>query len=266
MEKVKTLLTEQGYQELKNELDNLINVKRPENIKAIKDARALGDLSENAEYDAARNEQAEIEGRISQLEKLLENVEIINENKQDKSKVNVGSTVEIKYIDEDDERYVSLDNYEYDILKNTPLIIYGEGAPHKEIKDVMGMWDVFPTIANMFNLECNYSLGNDIFSDNEQIVVFPNGDVITNKIFYNNLRDEFVSLNNEPINDDYITHIREYAEKRLGVSKAIIVHDLLYKEGKVERVNSDEKSVKSEQIILFSQYSANYYCFNYYRS
>lgn len=151
---------------------------------------------------------------------------------------------EHKYIDEDDERYVSLDNYEYDILKNTPLIIYGEGAPHKEIKDVMGMWDVFPTIANMFNLECNYSIGNDIFSDNEKIVVFPNGDVITNKIFYNNLRDEFVSLNNEPINDDYITHIREYAEERLGVSKAIIVHDLLYKEGKVERVNSDEKSVK----------------------
>ena len=73
MEKNKTLLTSQGYQELKDELDNLINVKRPENIKAIKDARSLGDLSENAEYDAARNEQAEIEGRIKQLEKLLEN-------------------------------------------------------------------------------------------------------------------------------------------------------------------------------------------------
>ena len=116
MEKVKTLLTEQGYQELKNELNNLINVKRPENIKAIKDARALGDLSENAEYDAARNEQAEIEGRISQLEKLLENVEIIDENKQDKSKVNVGSTVEIKYIDEDDgvEEYQIVGSQEAD--------------------------------------------------------------------------------------------------------------------------------------------------------
>ena len=116
MEKVKTLLTEQGYQELKNELDNLINVKRPENIKAIKDARALGDLSENSEYDAARNEQAEIEGRISQLEKLLENVEIIDENKQDKSKVNVGSTVEIKYIDEDDgvEEYQIVGSQEAD--------------------------------------------------------------------------------------------------------------------------------------------------------
>jgi len=115
MEKVKTLLTEQGYEELKNELDNLINVKRPDNIKAIKDARALGDLSENAEYDAARNEQAEIEGRIAQLEKLLENVEIIDESKQDNSKVNIGSTVEIKYISEDDiEEYQIVGSQEAD--------------------------------------------------------------------------------------------------------------------------------------------------------
>ena len=115
MEKVKTLLTEQGYQELKNELDNLINVKRPENIKAIKDARALGDLSENAEYDAARNEQAEIEGRIAQLEKLLENVEIIDESKQDNSKVNIGNTVEIKYVEEDEfEEYQIVGSQEAD--------------------------------------------------------------------------------------------------------------------------------------------------------
>lgn len=103
MDKTKTLLTEQGYIDLKNELDTLINVKRPENIKAIKDARALGDLSENAEYDAARNEQAEIEGRIQQLEKLLENVEIIDETNQDKDSVNIGCTVAIKYVDEPDE-------------------------------------------------------------------------------------------------------------------------------------------------------------------
>ena len=102
-EKTKTLLTQQGYEDLKNELDNLINVKRPENIKAIKDARALGDLSENADYDAARNEQAELEGRIKQLEKLLENVEIIDESKQDKDTVSIGSTVEIKYIDDEDD-------------------------------------------------------------------------------------------------------------------------------------------------------------------
>ena len=110
MEKTKTLLTLQGYQELKDELDNLINVKRPENIKAIKDARSLGDLSENADYDAARNEQAELEGRIKQLEKLLENVEIIDSLKQDKGIVSVGNTVSIKYMDD------SLDVEEYQIV------------------------------------------------------------------------------------------------------------------------------------------------------
>ena len=103
MEKSKTLLTHQGYQELKDELDYLINVRRPENIKAIKDARSLGDLSENADYDAARNEQAEIEGRIKQLEVILENVEIIDSLKQDKGIVNIGSTVEIKYMDDSDD-------------------------------------------------------------------------------------------------------------------------------------------------------------------
>ena len=65
-------LTQEGLDDLKKELDELINVRRPENIQAIKEARSLGDLSENAEYDAARNEQAQIEARIGQLEKMLE--------------------------------------------------------------------------------------------------------------------------------------------------------------------------------------------------
>ena len=94
-------LTEEGLVELKNELDNLINVRRQENIIAIKEARALGDLSENAEYDAARNEQAQIEARIQQLEKMLENVSIITKTVTDK--VALGTTVAIKYVDEDDE-------------------------------------------------------------------------------------------------------------------------------------------------------------------
>ena len=116
MEKTKTLLTEQGYQELRDELDYLINVKRPENIKAIKDARSLGDLSENADYDAARNEQAEIEGRIKQLEKLLENVEIIDNSNQSKENVGIGSKVEIKYLDgsDDVEEYTIVGSQEAD--------------------------------------------------------------------------------------------------------------------------------------------------------
>ena len=94
-------LTQQGLEDLKKELDNLINVRRPENIIAIKEARSLGDLSENAEYDAARNEQAQIEARIQQLEKMLENVSIITEVSNEK--VGIGNTVAIKYVDDDEE-------------------------------------------------------------------------------------------------------------------------------------------------------------------
>ena len=144
----------------------------------------------------------------------------------------------------DDATYVNLNKYNYNLLKNTPLIIYTKDMSPKLVKDVMGMWDVFPTISNMFGLECKYALGNDIFSDKEKIVVFPNGDIVTNKVYYNNLREEYVSLNGEPINNDYIERIKNYAEVRLGVSKAIIVHDLLYKEGKVERVERNEESIK----------------------
>ncbi len=94
-------LTQEGLDNLKKELDDLINVRRPENVQAIKEARSLGDLSENAEYDAARNEQAEIEARIKQLEKMLENVSIITDVSTDS--VSIGNTVSIKYVDDDEE-------------------------------------------------------------------------------------------------------------------------------------------------------------------
>ena len=94
-------LTQEGLDELKKELDDLINVRRPENIQAIKEARSLGDLSENAEYDAARNEQAQIEGRIKQLEKMLEHVSIIADVSTDT--VSIGNTVSIKYVEDDEE-------------------------------------------------------------------------------------------------------------------------------------------------------------------
>ena len=94
-------LTQEGLDNLKKELDELINVRRPENVQAIKEARALGDLSENAEYDAARNEQAVIEARIKQLEKMLENASIITDVSTDT--VGIGNTVKIKYIDDDEE-------------------------------------------------------------------------------------------------------------------------------------------------------------------
>lgn len=100
-EKKKVFLTQEGYNEIKEELDYLINVRRPENINAIKEARALGDLSENADYDAARNEQAEIEARIQKLESAIDNAEIIEEVSSDK--VGLGNTVKISYVDDEDD-------------------------------------------------------------------------------------------------------------------------------------------------------------------
>lgn len=100
-EKEPIYLTKEGYEDLKKELDELVNVKRPANIIAIKEARALGDLSENADYDSAKNEQAVIEGRIAKIEKMLENVEIIEEGASDT--VSLGSTVTIAYEDDEDE-------------------------------------------------------------------------------------------------------------------------------------------------------------------
>ena len=106
-------LTQKGLEEIKKELDELINVKRPANIQSIKEARALGDLSENADYDAARNEQAVLEDRIKRLEKMLENYEIIDETSKDK--VGLGCTVCIKYIDDDEtDEYMIVGSQEAD--------------------------------------------------------------------------------------------------------------------------------------------------------
>ena len=100
MDEKKIYLTEEGLNELKNELDYLKLEKRPEIINALKDARALGDLSENAEYDAARSEQASTEARIKELEKMLENVEIISDVKTDS--VALGTKVKLEYVGDDE--------------------------------------------------------------------------------------------------------------------------------------------------------------------
>ena len=124
----KIYLTNEGFLEIEEELNNLKEVKRPEIIKALKDARSLGDLSENADYDAARNEQAQIEGRIQELEKILETAEIIE--KKSNGKVGIGSTVVIEYDDDPDdtEEYMIVGSKEADpsnnkISNQSPLAI-----------------------------------------------------------------------------------------------------------------------------------------------
>ena len=103
MEEKKKLLTYAGLKALEDELENLKVVKRKEVSAKIKEAREQGDLSENAEYDAAKDEQRDIEARIEELEKILKNVEVVVEEEVDYDKVNVGCTVLVhdKEFDED---------------------------------------------------------------------------------------------------------------------------------------------------------------------
>ena len=99
----KNLLTYQGLQKLEDELQNLKVVKRKEVAQKIKEAREQGDLSENAEYDAAKDEQRDIEARIEELEKILKNAEVVVEEEADLDKVSIGCSVKILDCEFDEE-------------------------------------------------------------------------------------------------------------------------------------------------------------------
>ena len=87
--------TKEGFQKLRDEYEYLTKVKRDEVKKAIAEARGFGDLSENSEYDEARNEQAKVEARISELEALIQNAEVSNEDDVDENVVGLGSHVKL---------------------------------------------------------------------------------------------------------------------------------------------------------------------------
>ncbi|MCL1935012.1 MAG: transcription elongation factor GreA [Defluviitaleaceae bacterium] len=103
MSEKKTLLTYEGVKNLESELQNLKVVRRKEVAEKIKEARGQGDLSENAEYDSAKEEQAEIEARIVSIEKMLRNAEIINEEEISSDSINLGSMVKILDVEFNEE-------------------------------------------------------------------------------------------------------------------------------------------------------------------
>lgn len=103
MAEKKNILTYAGLKKYEEELHDLKVVRRQEVAQKIKEAREQGDLSENAEYDAAKDEQRDIELRIEELEKLLKNAEVIVEDEIDLEKINVGCKVKVYEIDEDEE-------------------------------------------------------------------------------------------------------------------------------------------------------------------
>ncbi len=119
------VLTPEGFLELETELNELKNVRRPEVIIALKEARAMGDLSENADYDAARNEQAQIEAKIKDLEYRLEHASIVEKDSKS-GQVGLGSTVTIEYDDGEKDEFrivgsVEADSFNNKISNESPL-------------------------------------------------------------------------------------------------------------------------------------------------
>ncbi len=117
MEK-KNILTTEGLKKLEDELHDLKVVRRAEVAQKIKEAREQGDLSENAEYDAAKDEQRDIEARIEEIEKILKNVEIVLDEEVDTGKISIGCKVKIRDIDlKQDMEYKLVGSTEANSLK-----------------------------------------------------------------------------------------------------------------------------------------------------
>ena len=119
MAEKKNILTYDGLKALEDELQDLKVVRRKEVAQKIKEAREQGDLSENAEYDTAKDEQRDIEARIEELEKILKNAEVIDEAEFEQGKINIGCTVRLFDFDFDEEvEYRLVGSTEADILQN----------------------------------------------------------------------------------------------------------------------------------------------------
>lgn len=109
------ILTQEGFDKLEEERDMLVSVRRKEVSERLKEAISYGDLSENAEYDAAKNEQAELEERIAKLEQMIRNARVISDDEVSGDVVNVGLTVKIKDQDTGDvEEYTIVGSTEAD--------------------------------------------------------------------------------------------------------------------------------------------------------
>lgn len=119
MKQKEFFLTSEGYLELETELNTLKTDKREEVLNTLKEARALGDLSENAEYTAAREEQGKLESRIKEIEYILEHAVIIEDKGTEEGVVSIGSTVSLQYDGDDEiEEYRIVGSQEADPFNN----------------------------------------------------------------------------------------------------------------------------------------------------
>jgi len=121
------MLTEEGFEKLENELEYLETEKRREVAKRIKVAREFGDISENSEYDDAKNEQAFVEGRIQEIKNMLNNAHVVKDEEVTDKKVNLGTTVMLHDLDSDEKISYTLvgsaeaDPLNYKISNESPI-------------------------------------------------------------------------------------------------------------------------------------------------
>ena len=142
----------------------------------------------------------------------------------------------------DDERYKEVDYFDYELNRSVPLIIWTKNKQYnKTVTTAMGMIDVMPTLSNMLGLKPKYALGNDIMNLNDNVVPFPNGNWLTNDIYYNSQKDEYKVINpNAVIDKDTISRNNDIASSKLEVSNDIILYDLIKNENQDERLDRVE--------------------------
>lgn len=135
-------------------------------------------------------------------------------------------------LDEESEDYIDVDYYKYELDRSVPFFIWTKDKQYNvEIKTAMGMIDVAPTLANMFGLTSKYNLGNDVMNLENNLVVFPNGNWLTNDIYYNNNKSEYKVLNtNSVINQEEIDNNNKKATQKIELSNDIILYDLIKSE------------------------------------
>ncbi|MEK7238860.1 MAG: transcription elongation factor GreA [Nitrospirota bacterium] len=133
-------LTPNGYQKLQEELERLLKVDRPQNIKAIAEARAHGDLSENAEYHAAKERQSFIEGRIQEIKTKLALAHVIDPSKISQDKAAFGAKVKVLDVNTDEEKIFTLVGPEEADIKNQKISIHspvGKSLIGKSVGDTV---------------------------------------------------------------------------------------------------------------------------------
>ena len=147
-------------------------------------------------------------------------------------------------LDEEDPNYKELDYYWQELNRKVPLIIWSNDEKFqskygKTVSTAMGMYDVAPTLGNMLGVFNEYALGSDIMNKKDNLVAFPNGNFVTNYVYYNDNKEEYKLLKNVPLSDDYIIKNKEKTKKLIDISNDIIVYN--YFENKFSTKYEEEK-------------------------